>query len=268
MTLLIVNDIAIEALTMASDIDWKNHGIKEVFTAFNANEAKNIIASNHIDILLSDIEMPDENGLSLIHWIQDNHYDIDCVLLTCHADFEYAREGLSLGCQDYITLPAKYEDIAASVEKVCLRHQQHQDELRLQNYGRNWLANHAESISGDSDNTTRYTSAEIADKCVKYILDHISDSDLSVTDVANSIFLNPIYLNRIFKKENGLSISQWIIKERMELASTLLLTTDKPAADIAYQIGYNNYPYFSTVFKKYFGTTPSQYVKEHKKTTP
>ena len=48
----------------------------------------------------------------------------------------------------------------------------------------------------------------------------------------------------------------------MELASTLLLTTDRPAVEIAAQVGYNNYPYLSTVFKKYFGTTPSQYVKE------
>lgn len=267
MTLLIVNDIVIEATTMASDIEWRNYDIEKVFTAFNANEARDVIAANHIDILLSDIEMPVENGLSLIHWIQDNHYDIDCVLLTCHADFKYAREGLSLGCQDYITLPAKYEDIAESVKKVCLRRQQYQAEKRLQNYGKSWLANQSESISLSEDNTTRYTSAEIADKCIKYILDHISDSNLSVTEVANSIFLNAIYLNRVFKKETGSSINQWIIKERMELASTILLTTDKTAINTAYQIGYNNYPYFSTVFKKYFGVTPSQYVKEHKNPT-
>jgi YesN/AraC family two-component response regulator len=264
MDLLIVNDIVLEARTMASDINWPSYGISHVFTAFSAGAAREVISRQHIDILLSDIEMPDENGLSLIHWIQDNHYDIDCVLLTCHADFEYAREGLSLGCQDYITLPAKYEDIGASVQKVCLRRQQHQDEKRLQDYGKNWLVSHAEAVAEHSNGELRSSPGEIADKCAAYILDHISDSSLSVTDVANSVFLNPIYLNRIFKKEKGSNISQWIIKERMELASTLLLTTDKPAADVAYQIGYNNYPYFSTVFKKYFGTTPSQYVKEHK----
>lgn len=264
MNLLIVNDIAIEATTMAADILWADYGIAKVFTAFSANEARSVITANQIDILLCDIEMPHENGLSLIHWLQDNDYDIDCVLLTCHADFEYAREGLSLGCQDYITLPARYEDIAASVLKVCLRRKQHQNEKRLQQYGQNWLANQKENHSESDEVGTHFTPAEIAEKCTNYILDHIGDSDLSVTDVANHVFLNPIYLNRVFKKERGVSINQWIIKERMELASTLLLTTDKTAIDIAYQIGYNNYPYFSTVFKKYFGTTPSQYVKEKK----
>ncbi|MBQ1310735.1 MAG: helix-turn-helix domain-containing protein [Blautia sp.] len=264
MNLLIVNDIVMEAQTMASEIAWKEYGIDQVYTAYSANAARDIILSNPVDILLSDIEMPDENGLSLIHWIQEKGFDIDCILLTCHADFAYAREGLSLGCQDYITLPAKYEEIAASVQKVCLRHQKHQDEKRLQDYGKNWLASQQEQLKeGEQENVQR-SPAEISEKCVQFILDHIGDCELSVTDVANHVFLNPIYLNRIFKKEKGQSISQWIIKERMELASTLLLTTDRPAVEISYQIGYNNYPYFSTVFKKYFGKTPSQYVKEKK----
>ncbi len=264
MVLLIVNDIVIEAKTMASDIPWEDAGIDSVFTAFSARQAREIIQENPIDILLCDIEMPEENGLSLIRWIQENHYDIDCILLTCHADFAYAQEGITLGCQDYITLPARYEDIAASVKKVCLRHQQHQEELRLQNYGKNWLASQAETLSGHEDADSHRSPAEISESCVQYILAHIGESELGVNDVASSVFLNPIYLNRIFKKEKGTSISQWIIKERMELASTLLLTTDRPAVEIAYQVGYNNYPYFSTVFKKYFGMTPSAYVKKNK----
>jgi len=264
MVLLIVNDIEIEARTMASEIPWETCGISRVFTAVSAGCARQIILENHVDILLCDIEMPDENGLSLIRWIQEKGYDIECILLTCHADFAYAQEGISLGCQDYITLPAKYEDIAASVRKVCLRHQKHQEELRLQNYGKSWLASQAETLAENEESDSHRSPAEISESCVQYILAHIGDSDLGVNDVAASVYLNPIYLNRIFKKEKGTSISQWIIKERMELASTLLLTTDRPAVEIAYQIGYNNYPYFSTVFKKYFGMTPSQYVKEKK----
>ena len=262
MTLLIVNDIYIEAQTMASDIKWEQYGIDTVYTAPSASRAREIITASPIDILLSDIEMPDEDGLSLIHWIQDMHYDIDCILLTCHADFAYAREGLSLGCQDYITLPARYEDIASSVQKVCLRRHQHQEDLKLQDYGKHWLANQAEQAAQAAENTSSRSPGELAELCIQYILDHISDNDLCVTGVANSVFLNPIYLNRVFKKETGQSLSQWIIKERMELAGRLLLSTKLPAVEIAYRTGYNNYPYFSTVFKKYFGKTPSQYTKE------
>ena len=263
MKLLIVNDIYIEAQTMASDIDWASYGISGVYTASSADSAREVIRQNSVDILLSDIEMPNEDGLSLIRWIQENGYDIDCILLTCHADFAYAKEGISLGCQDYITLPARYEDIGAAVQKVCMRRKQHQDEKRLQDYGKNWLASHTEQLQQESNASSARSPAELADSCAQFILEHISDSDLSVTMVANSVYLNPIYLNRVFKKEKGQSISQWIMKERMELAGKLLLTTESSASEIAYQTGYNNYPYFSTVFKKYFGKTPSQYVKSN-----
>ena len=128
MNLLIVNDIVMEANTMASGIPWEKSGIDRVHTAYSAGAAREIIRGNPIDILLCDIEMPDENGLSLIRWIKENGYDIECILLTCHADFAYAQEGISLGVEDYITLPAKYDDIAASVQKVCLRHQKHQED--------------------------------------------------------------------------------------------------------------------------------------------
>lgn len=261
MVLLIVNDIVIEAQTMAKDIDWARFGISQVFTAFNAQNARDIIQTQPVDILLSDIEMPDENGLSLIRWINENHYDINCILLTCHADFEYAREGLFLGCQDYITLPAKYEDIGASVLKVVKRRMQHLDEKQLQSYGQSWLASQSKQSEHSKDASTHYTPEEIAQKCINYIIEHISDSNLSVTHIANDIYLNPIYLNRVFKKVKGMNLSQWITKERMTLASRLLTTTDKTAVEIAEQVGYNNYPYFSTVFKKYFGMTPSQYPK-------
>lgn len=262
MTLLIVNDIAIEAQTMASDIPWENYGIDQVFTAYHADYARAQIKEHPIDVLLCDIEMPDENGLSLIRWLKEEDYDIDCVLLTCHADFAYAREGLSLGCQDYITLPKKYEDIGASVAKVCTRRQQRQDEKRLQDYGKTWLLSHSEDLQNREREAEHLTPSELSERCVGYILEHIKDSNLSVNEIAASVYLNPIYLNRVFKKEKGVNLSQWIIRERMELAGKLLLTTEEPAVAIAEEVGYNNYPYFSTVFKKYFGVTPSQYVKE------
>lgn len=263
MKLLLVNDIVVEADTMKAKIPWETYGIEEVSTAYSAEEAKEIIKKETIDILLCDIEMPGENGLSLIHWVQAQHFDIDCILLTCHADFAYAREGLALGCQDYLLLPAKYEDIGASVLKVVRRRTKRHEEERLQVYGKNWLQSQSDTIT-PSDTTVHKTSAEIADACIDYILNHMDDENLSVNDIAAHLYLNPIHLNRLFKKEKGMNLSQWMIRERMNLAATLLRTTTHSAIDIAAKAGYANYPYFSTVFKKHFGCTPSQYAAENK----
>lgn len=265
MNLLLVNDIVLEAETMAAQIPWEKYGVAQVFTAHSAAGARQVISRIPIDILLCDIEMPGENGLSLIRWVNEKHYDIDCILLTCHADFNYAKEGISLGCQDYLLLPAKYEDIGQSVSKVFSRRQQRKKEERLQSYGKNWLENRSSSPKKEGSCVVR--PADLVEKCIQFILDHIDDEDLSVTQIAASVFLNPVYLNRIFRKEKGLNLSQWITKERMELAGELLQTGNFTANEVASRVGYRNYPYFSTVFKSYFGCVPSQYAKAQEAST-
>ena len=67
MNLLIVNDEELTAETMKQDMEWERYGIGDVFTAYDAEQAKAVIRSEHIDIMLCDIEMPGDNGLSLIH---------------------------------------------------------------------------------------------------------------------------------------------------------------------------------------------------------
>lgn len=258
MKLLIVNDAVLEAKTMSSDIPWTQYMIDEVHTAFSAQEARSILQTYPADILLCDIEMPGENGLSLIHWIQEEGLDIDCILLTCHADFAYAREAVSLNCQEYLLLPAKYEEIGACVRSTCMRREKRLQEKQLQEYGKNWL-NEKEELSNTAAGKK---PKEIVEECTQYIMQNIGNEDLSVSVLAEHFYMNAIYLNRIFKREKGVSISQWIIRERMQLAAHLLKTPGSSAVNVALKVGYSNYPYFSTTFKKFFHCTPSQYVQK------
>lgn len=263
MNLLIVNDAELEMLTIKKEVDWESCGIKEVFTATCVEEAKQVIKTQAIDILLCDIEMPGENGLALILWIKEMNYDIDSILLTCHADFSYAREAISLNCQDYLLLPAKYDEIGECVLKTSRRRKQRLQEKQLQLYGENWLKNKNESVQVQC--SCSKTPKEIVEECTCYILKNISDADLSVSVLAEHFYLNPIYLNRIFKKEKGSNISQWIIHERMKLAAHLLENTSTTAVNVALEVGYPNYPYFSTTFKKLYHCTPTQYAQEEHK---
>lgn len=81
------------------------------FLPTSVQEAKTLICENQIDILMTDIEMPGENGLQLLHWVSENYPDIVCILLTSHADFSYAQESIKLGCFDYVVQPAPYQEI-------------------------------------------------------------------------------------------------------------------------------------------------------------
>lgn len=260
MKLLMVNDAVLELHTMEHTIEWENYGIDQVYTADNAALARTIIADHSIDILLCDIEMPMENGISLIRWIRSEGYDIDCILLTCHADFAYAREALTLNCCEYILLPAKYEDIGLNVQKVVKERAKRLHGNQLQELGESWVRSIQDSLpEGKSPNPK-----ETVSQCMAYIMKNISDETLNVADIASHFFLNAIYLNRIFKRETGFNISQWIIRERMLLAAELLKNPANTSITVAYQARYSNYPYFSTVFKKYYGCTPSQYAEKNR----
>lgn len=77
-----------------------------------------MLFSKQVDILLADIEMPQENGLSLVRWIRSKGLEIECILLTSHANFYYAQIAISLEICDYVIQPAATEDIVRSIEKA------------------------------------------------------------------------------------------------------------------------------------------------------
>jgi len=117
MNILIVDDQISVLKGITSGVDFNKIGIENVYTATNVSEAKKIIQSNDISILLTDIEMPGENGLTLSKWVCENYPAIIIILLTSHASFSYAKESIRLGCFDYILQPAPYHEI----EDVIMR---------------------------------------------------------------------------------------------------------------------------------------------------
>lgn len=118
MNLLIVDDQKTIVKGLRDGIDWKTAGIDEVHTACSAREAKLVLMNFDIEILLTDIEMPEENGMELLEWTKTRYPEIVAIFLTSHADFEYARQALKLGSFDYILQPARYEDVQHVVERA------------------------------------------------------------------------------------------------------------------------------------------------------
>lgn len=139
MRLLMVNDEVLTAETMKEEIPWEKYGIEQVYTAYDVEAGKECIRNNPVDIMLCDIEMPGENGLALLRWVRENKKDIECVFLTCHASFAYAREAICLGCQDYILIPAKYEEIGEVIQRVVQRLTKTREAARYQEYGKYML---------------------------------------------------------------------------------------------------------------------------------
>jgi two-component system response regulator YesN len=135
MTVLLVDDQVSILSGLISGIDWDRLGVTSVRTAGNAEKARRILQEEVVDVLLCDIEMPGENGLSLLRWARQQGMDCVCVFLTSHADFLYAKEAIQLGCFDYVLQPARYEDIQATVQKAIDRANSDREEKRLRQIG-------------------------------------------------------------------------------------------------------------------------------------
>lgn len=136
MVILLVDDQASVLSSLKSGIDWASLSIHTVYTAQNALEAKEIILSHPIDILLSDIEMPKENGLSLLRWCRQQGYAFECIFLTSHADFFYAQEAIQLGSFDYLLQPARYEDIERTIRKTISRIEEKKQQKTWLDFGK------------------------------------------------------------------------------------------------------------------------------------
>ncbi len=118
MNVLVIDDQKTVVDSICSGVNWKNMEIDKVFFAYSAREAQKIISEEKIDIMLSDIEMPEMDGLELYSWVKDQGWDIDCIFLTAHADFSYAKKAIHLGSVEYILQPAKLSNIESVINKV------------------------------------------------------------------------------------------------------------------------------------------------------
>ena len=93
---------------------------------------------------------------------------------------------------------------------------------------------------------------------LKYIREHLSQTDLSILQVAQQVYLTPSYLSNIFKKETGQTVGNAILKMRMEKASRLLHDKSLKLYQISEMCGYQDPNYFAKLYKKTFGITPSE----------
>lgn len=259
MNLLILDDEVLSVEFLLNQVNWQDCGIDKVLTAYNAEEGREVLEKESVDIILCDIEMPGENGISFMHWVRENHFQMICIFLTCHAKFEYAQEAVRLGSMDYILLPSPYDVIENKVKEAVEKLKKKQEEEKIQTAGKAWIKTQKEYIH---ERYGEVKSRESIAACAQqYIHQHMGDFDLSVAKIANSLNLSSDYLNDIFKQEKGTTLNKYIVRTRMEAAELLIREGSLSITAIAEQVGYENYSYFSSSFKKTFGCSPAKYSR-------
>ena len=121
----------------------------------------------------------------------------------------------------------------------------------------NYYWSHARNFVTDAENQKNSIQ-----RIIEYI-DHHYKEDLSRTTLADMVYLSADHLARIFKKETGETLVKYITDKRINAAKELLSDTKTPIAQVASEVGYDNYSYFTKIFKEKIGVSPGDYRKQH-----
>lgn len=147
MNLLIVDDQINVLNGLLKAIHFEELGFDGVETAMSTNESLDILSKKTIDVMMTDIEMPGRNGLTLNSIVKAKYPDVMRIVLTSHAEFSYAQASVKLGCFDYIVQPAPFEDIEAALKKAINAVNVNYNNRRLNQYGHLFHVNKLDFVS-------------------------------------------------------------------------------------------------------------------------
>lgn len=252
--LIIVDDEVRSIDALENNVNWRKCGVRNVHKAMCMEEAIDQIKKNKIDILVCDIEMPNGSGLNLLEWLRTEGYKISCIFITCHPEFDYMRKAIQLKCYDYILKPIHYSDFEEILNELVKKMEAY-DSGASEEFSINWRGISDQEIK-ELANKEKDRNVELEVK--KYIREHLKE-DINIKEVAEELHFNPHYLMRQFKSKTGMSIMEYTGKMRMENAKKLLRETQLPIKDVANLVGYSDYAYFTRVFRKELGISPTQF---------
>jgi two-component system response regulator YesN len=143
-TALILDDEMIAVEGVQRSIHWKALGVRDVLPAYCVEDAKSILKDRQVHILIADIEMPsEENGLDLLAWVKRHSPDTVTLIMTCHADFQYAQQAIQLGCIDYLLKPLPYRELEGAIRKAIEKIRKNDLTLDNERYRKLWIQHHA-----------------------------------------------------------------------------------------------------------------------------
>lgn len=175
MNILLIDDDRFVIASLIKNIDWKELGFGNVFTAYNITDAKDIITQNNVDLLLSDIDMPNGSGLELLTWIRQNHNNMPAIFLTNYADFDYARKALSLKTFHYFLKPIEFGKLTSIIKEATLQLTKQNNQL-IKNCEVFWHSFLHDEISNEPDALYQYfTHAQLPYSETDYFIPIIFD---------------------------------------------------------------------------------------------
>ena len=236
---LIVDDDKLIIDDLLLLIDWQETDCYPPDRANSGKQALQKLQSEHYDIVLTDIAMPEMDGVELIRCARQAGIDAVFLVISNYDDFVYVKEAMKLGAAEYLL---KYE---INPENLT-------EQIR-----------YAQTLSENSvaaRNDTISTARQEIRMALKYIHENYAKS-ITLSELAAISCLSPNYFCRIFKSETGMNYSEYLTAHRIREAKRLLIESSQRTSEIALNVGFRDYRYFTRVFKESTGLTCGEYRK-------
>ena len=226
-------------------------GTYQVFDAPNGKEALEILAHQSIQIVISDVMMPEMDGMELCRKIKtDIRYShIPVILLTARTADEHELSGLKEGADDYITKPFNLEILLLRIQKIL-----------------KWTKNNHEKFKtidiSPSEITVSSLDEQLIEKAIRAVEENMDNSEFSVEELSSYVGMSRGHLYKKLIMITGKSPLEFIRILRVKRGKQLLEQSQLNVSQIAYQIGLSP-KQFTKYFKEEFGYVPSEYIKNN-----
>lgn len=227
----------------------------EVIQAANGLIAYNLLDNMEIDLIISDIMMPEMDGITLCRKVKDdiNISHIPFIVLTAKTGLESKIEGADSGADTYFEKPVDFNLLRLTIQNILKRQQQLKE-----HYAKNYFVDSSELSTNQQDNKFLKKFIEILDQ-------NIDQPEMDVNYIASQLSMSRSKLYSKIKSMTDKSIVEFILSYRLRKAARMIVEEDVSMRDVMEQIGIESQSYFTRAFKKEFGDTPTAFAAKHKK---
>ena len=248
--LLVDDDIEICRYLKSELSDWYRFVICN-----NGKEALNQLFSDDFDLVISDVVMPEMDGITLLKNIKGNANisHVPVIMLTSKSEISDRLEGIKLGADAYLAKPFSLEELHLTIDNLI-------DNVRR-------LKGKFSGALKQDDKVEKIevkgNDEELMERIMKVVNENMSDSDFNVEKMCDEVGVSRTQLHRKLKEMTGVPTSEFLRNIRLNEAARLIREHKINITQVSYMVGFANNSHFSTAFKKYFGMSPTEYAAKY-----
>jgi YesN/AraC family two-component response regulator len=243
---VIIDDEPIIVEGLMRVVPWETFNCSVAATAGDGDEGTRAIREHRPDILITDIRMPNIDGLAMLSGIRSEFPDMQVTVLTGYRDFAYAQEAIRLGVTRFLVKPSKMSEIEEALKAMV------SNLVKRGNAGSG--LNKAEPANETNDAASNF----VVRQAVAYIEGHYGGK-ISLGDVAEKCYVSQWHLSKLLNKHTNQNFYDILNNVRIREAKRLLTNPSLRINEISDMVGYIDQAHFSKIFKKLEGISANEY---------